>query len=52
MTIREESHHNEKSYSKNSKFKESFYNKEMEKIQIELVKLQNWLKNTICKTTI
>lgn len=24
----------------------------MKKLQIELVKLQNWLKNTICKTTI
>lgn len=52
ITIRPESHRNEKTYSKNGKLKESFYNKEMIKLQIELVKLQNWVKNTSQKIVV
>ena len=37
----------DKVFKKNGKLKNKFYKKELLKLQIELVKLQTWLKKTI-----
>ncbi|MDO7252801.1 polyphosphate kinase 2 [Helicobacter cappadocius] len=53
ITNRPESTQDQKSiYNKKGKLKESFYTKEMIKLQIELLKLQNWVKNTSKKIVI
>ncbi|MGP1450198.1 MAG: polyphosphate kinase 2 [Wolinella sp.] len=44
IVIRPEEENLEKAYNEHGKLKESFYEKELAKLQIELVKLQNWAK--------
>lgn len=47
IVIRPESEGNVKEiYKKNGRMKEDFYLKELQKLQIELLKLQNWVKAT------
>ena len=39
-------------YKKNGRLKDEFYLKEIEKLQVELLKLQNWVKKTNQKIVI
>ncbi|PAF53100.1 polyphosphate kinase 2 [Helicobacter sp. 13S00482-2] len=53
ITIRPESAQNQKSIrNKQGKIRVTFYNEEMIKLQVELLKLQNWVKNTSQKIVI
>lgn len=46
IVIRPEEENPQKAYDERGKIKESFYKKELAKLQVELVKLQNWVKQT------
>ncbi|MGD9595880.1 polyphosphate kinase 2 [Wolinella succinogenes] len=46
IVIRPEEENLQKAYDESGKLKESFYKKELVKLQIELVKLQNWVKQS------
>lgn len=54
ITIRPESDktHAKDIYKKNGRLKDDFYLKEIEKLQVELLKLQNWVKKTNQKVVI
>ena len=54
ITIRPESNkdHAKEIYKKNGKMKEGFYLEELEKLQIELLKMQNWVKKNNKKVLI
>ncbi len=43
---------NEETYQKPGKLKKKFYNKELRKLQIELVKLQEWIKHKELKVVV
>lgn len=45
VVIRPEEQHRETAFKEKGEVRESFYRKELRKLQIELVKLQNWVKD-------